>query len=70
LIGNLLIDSLFIFLVESSYLDTDVRKLESLKKSETRNESADSSKAYSKPGAFDLRTADTFELIVHDATNV
>ena len=43
-----MIDSLLIT-VERSYLNTDMRKFETLQKQESRAQSADSSKAYRKP---------------------
>ena len=46
---NLLIDSLFISFVESSYLNIEMYKFESSRKDESRAQSADSLKAYSKP---------------------
>ena len=46
---NVPIDSL----LESSYLNTDSCKFESSQKDESRAQSADSSKTYSKPRAFD-----------------
>jgi len=42
---------LFVTFVESSYLNTDVRTFESSQKEESRAQSADSSKACSKPRA-------------------
>jgi len=45
------IDSLPASPVEWSYLNTDMRKFESSQKSESKAQSADSSKAYRKPRA-------------------
>ena len=45
---NLLIDSFFAHIVESTYLNIDMCKLESSQKDESRTQSADSSKAYKK----------------------
>ena len=52
-IKSLLIDSVLTAIVESTYLNTDMRKFASPQKHESRTQSADSSKANSKPGALD-----------------
>jgi len=46
------ISSLLVSPVEWSYLNTDMRKFESLLKDESWGQSADTSKAYRKPWAF------------------
>jgi len=48
------IDSLFISLVESSYVNMDMYKFELSQKDESRVQLADSSKAFRKPRAFQL----------------
>ena len=53
-VKKLPIDSLLISYVVSSYLNTDMCNFESSQKDESRAQSADSSKAYSTPTAFDL----------------
>jgi len=51
-IKNLLIDSLLTPIVESTYLNRDMCKLESLQKDESRWHSTDSSKAHRNTSAF------------------
>jgi len=51
-IENLQIDSLLVSPVEWSYLHTVMGKFESLRKGESRVQSADLSRAYRKPRAF------------------
>jgi len=54
-IKNLLIDSLLIHIVESTYLNRDMCKFESSQKNESRWQSTDSSKAYRNASAFKWR---------------
>ena len=51
-IKNLMIDSLLTPIVESTYLNRDMRKFESSQKDESRWQSTDSSKAYRNTSAF------------------
>jgi len=44
-------------IVESTYLNTDMSKFESLQKDVSRAQSADSSKAYRKPRAFNYHSS-------------